>query len=167
MQEHSRAYIPVAHHKTFMRFHLCCWPLTANRAYGQPREERICPLLCVANEVGYENHVLTRCKAYDQLRTVSEIEFSAGRYAEYDPSQVSRVTSCIYKCCRRYKGPPGPGLGFYRDRNARRAHHVVTTHNNNITACRACTNRPWLCPGDKVDACGLRVDTWLSPLVSC
>ena len=36
-------------------------------------------------------------------------------------------------------------------------------------AGRACTNRPRLCPGDEVDACGLRLETWcgLSPLFPC
>ena len=32
-------------------------------------------------------------------------------------------------------------------------------------AVRACTNRPRLCPGDEVDACGLRLDT--RPLFPC
>ena len=38
-----------------------------------------------------------------------------------------------------------------------------------IMAGRACTNRPRLCPGDGVDACGLRLETWrgLSPLFPC
>ena len=40
MQGHSRAFISVARHKALMRFRPCCWPLTANRAYGRPREER-------------------------------------------------------------------------------------------------------------------------------
>ena len=99
MQEHSRAFIPVEHHKALMRFRLCCWPLTSNRAYGRPREERTCSL-CVANEIEDENRVLMQCTAYDQLRAGSEIDFAggwdAGGYAEYGPSQVSHVTRFQY-----------------------------------------------------------------------
>ena len=34
-------------------------------------------------------------------------------------------------------------------------------------AGRACTNRPRLCPGDEVDACGLRLETWRGNHISC
>ena len=68
LHDHCRAYIPVAQHKLLMRFRLCCWPITANRAWDRPREERTCPL-CTANEVEDEHHVLMTCTAYDQLRT--------------------------------------------------------------------------------------------------
>lgn len=77
MPPHSKAFIPVAQHMSLMRFRLGCWPLTANRAYGRPRDERICPL-CAANEIEDENHVLCRCTAYSQLRECSGLPFEGG-----------------------------------------------------------------------------------------
>ena len=91
MQEHSRAFRQVAHHKTLMRLHQCCWPLSA---YGRPREERIRPL-CVANKVDDKNHVLMQCTAYNQLCAGSEIDFAGGMQAVMQNTDPARLAALL------------------------------------------------------------------------
>ena len=99
LHEHSRAFIPVAQHKLLMRFRLCCWPITANRAWERPREERTCPL-CTANEVEDEHHVLMQCAAYTELRACSGLDFSLSMrevMLKSEPVKLAALLSSIWE----------------------------------------------------------------------
>ena len=104
MHNHSRAFTPVTQHKSLMRFRLCCWPITANRAWERPRAERICPL-CTANEVEDEHHVLMHCVAYAELRADSGIDFSKAMskvMQESEPDRLAALLDSIWEHSSRH-----------------------------------------------------------------
>jgi hypothetical protein len=64
---HLEGYIPSSHHRSMIRFRLCCWAIEVNRPNGRMRADRVCPM-CRSGAVEDEHHVFMECPAYDDIR---------------------------------------------------------------------------------------------------
>ncbi|GLC46236.1 hypothetical protein PLESTB_001538400 [Pleodorina starrii] len=64
---HLKTYIPSSHHRSLIRFRLCCWAIEVNRPNGRTRADRVCPM-CNTGAVEDEYHVFLECPAYEGIR---------------------------------------------------------------------------------------------------